>query len=157
MVYVPQILGVNMLKPCVLIPAYNESAAIGDIIRQIRRQQMEVVVVDDGSGDNTAQISREAGEVVLSNLTNHGKGFSLIRGLKYALYSKMADTESCEAVLVDRMGVLNTLYAVSDIAFVGGTLVAVGGHNLLEPVWAGIPVLYGPSLDNVRDSSEYII
>ena len=43
-----------------------------------------------------------------------------------------------------------------DLAFVGGTLVDIGGHNLLEPVWAGTPVVYGPYLDNVRDASEYI-
>jgi 3-deoxy-D-manno-octulosonic-acid transferase len=33
----------------------------------------------------------------------------------------------------------------------------LGGHNILEPVWAGIPVLYGPSIANIRDSSEYVI
>lgn len=67
------------------------------------------------------------------------------------------DHESCRVLIVDRMGILNELYAISDIAFVGGTLVDIGGHNILEPVWAGIPVLYGPSIENVRDSSEYII
>jgi 3-deoxy-D-manno-octulosonic-acid transferase len=44
----------------------------------------------------------------------------------------------------------------ADLAFVGGTLVELGGHNLLEPVWSGTPVVYGPYLDNVRDAAEYI-
>jgi len=52
---------------------------------------------------------------------------------------------------------LNRLYSISDIAFVGGTLADIGGQNILEPVWAGIPVLYGPSIFNVRDSSQYIL
>ncbi len=59
-------------------------------------------------------------------------------------------------VVVDQMGILNDLYLAADLAFVGGTLVDLGGHNLLEPVWAGTPVLYGPSVTNVRDAAEYI-
>jgi 3-deoxy-D-manno-octulosonic-acid transferase len=60
-------------------------------------------------------------------------------------------------LVVDKMGILIDLYAAADLAFVGGTLVDVGGHNLLEPVWAGTPVLFGPSVNNVRDAAEYII
>jgi len=78
--------------------------------------------------------------------------------LEYALYSKITEQNSDRTVLiVDAMGILNDLYAVSDIAFVGGTLVDIGGHNILEPVWAGTPVLYGPSIFNVGDGSEYIL
>ncbi|MEW5795261.1 MAG: glycosyltransferase N-terminal domain-containing protein [Candidatus Zixiibacteriota bacterium] len=68
------------------------------------------------------------------------------------------DGRACEAVsLVDRMGLLNDLYQAADLAFVGGTLVEIGGHNILEPVWARTPVLFGPHLDNVADAAEYII
>ena len=45
-------------------------------------------------------------------------------------------------------------YAAGDVAFVGGSLVPVGGHNLLEPAALGKPVLSGPSLDNVRESAQ---
>ena len=83
------------------------------------------------------------------------------RGLEYCLYSEMRENEKnragCKVLIVDKIGVLNDLYHLSDIAFVGGTLVDIGGHNILEPVWAGIPVLYGPSIANVIDSSEYIL
>jgi tRNA (guanine-N7-)-methyltransferase len=75
-------------------------------------------------------------------------------GLPHCLYG---DGKPCEAVaLVDRMGVLNDLYLAADLAFVGGTLVDIGGHNILEPVWAHTPVLFGPYLDNVADAAEYI-
>lgn len=60
-------------------------------------------------------------------------------------------------ILVDRLGLLNDLYLAADLAFVGGTLVNVGGHNLLEPVWAGTPVLFGPSLSNVKEAADYIM
>lgn len=61
-----------------------------------------------------------------------------------------------EIILLDRMGILAELYTAADIAFVGGTLVNLGGHNLLEPVWAGTPVLYGPSTENVVEAAAYI-
>jgi 3-deoxy-D-manno-octulosonic-acid transferase len=74
------------------------------------------------------------------------------------LYSKTDESnKKINVLIVDRVGILNELYHLSDIAFVGGTLTDIGGHNILEPVWAGIPVLYGPSIFNVTDSSEYIL
>jgi len=73
------------------------------------------------------------------------------------LYSERDDgPDEPQILIVDKMGILNDLYAVSDIAFVGGTLVEIGGQNILEPVWAGIPVLFGPSIFNVLDSAAYI-
>ena len=78
--------------------------------------------------------------------------------ISYCLYSESDNsTQNVSAVVVDKMGLLNQLYAISDIAFVGGTLADIGGQNILEPVWAGIPVLYGLSIFNVRDSSDYIL
>ncbi len=53
--------------------------------------------------------------------------------------------EASQVVLVDTMGELAALYASADVAFVGGSLVPIGGHNLLEPAALGIPVLTGPS------------
>lgn len=79
------------------------------------------------------------------------------RRLAYARYSDLKSApDNCDVLLVDQIGCLNDLYPVSDIAFVGGTLVNIGGHNLLEPVWAGVPVLFGPHIANVKDSAEYI-
>ena len=69
----------------IIIPAFNESAAIGALVRQIRGQNLDVVVIDDGSADTTAQEGMKNGATVLRNPKNQGKGFSLIRGLTYAL------------------------------------------------------------------------
>jgi 3-deoxy-D-manno-octulosonic-acid transferase len=52
--------------------------------------------------------------------------------------------------VLDTIGELTALYARAAIAYVGGTLVPVGGHNLLEPAAAGTPVVYGSQLANVR-------
>jgi len=75
------------------------------------------------------------------------------RGLALSIYG---DEGVQPIVLVDKMGLLGRLYLTADLAFVGGTLVDLGGHNLLEPVWAGAPVVFGPSVSNVRDAAEYI-
>jgi 3-deoxy-D-manno-octulosonic-acid transferase len=53
-----------------------------------------------------------------------------------------------QVLLLDTLGELAEFYAASDVAFVGGSLVAVGGHNLLEPAALGVPVLSGPEQFN---------
>ncbi len=73
------------MKICALIPAYNEAGAIKEIIRQIKQQGLAVVIIDDGSSDNTSQISASEGAVVLINLKNEGKGRSLNKGFAYCL------------------------------------------------------------------------
>ena len=54
-------------------------------------------------------------------------------------------------LLLDTIGELPLYYAAADVAFVGGSLVPIGGHNLLEPAAVGVPVLTGPSIDNGRE------
>ena len=58
--------------------------------------------------------------------------------------------------LGDTMGELLCLYGTADVAFVGGSLVPVGGHNLLEPAILGVPVLSGPELANFSDVAEVL-
>ena len=72
------------MKICVVIPTYNEAKTITDIIRGIRKQGLDTVVIDDGSQDNTFEIATENGAVVLRNKNNEGKGASLIKGFGYA-------------------------------------------------------------------------
>jgi 3-deoxy-D-manno-octulosonic-acid transferase len=54
-------------------------------------------------------------------------------------------------LLIDSIGELSSLYALADIAFVGGSLVPRGGHNILEPAQFGVPILVGPHTENFRD------
>lgn len=61
-----------------------------------------------------------------------------------------------EVLLLDTLGELTLFYAAGQVAFVGGSLVPVGGHNLLEPAALGLPVLAGPHLENVRDIAEML-
>ncbi|MDO9307553.1 MAG: 3-deoxy-D-manno-octulosonic acid transferase [Deltaproteobacteria bacterium] len=61
------------------------------------------------------------------------------------------------ALLVDTVGEMMNLYALADIAFVGGSLVPTGGHNLLEPASLGIPCLFGPHMDNFREIAALVL
>ncbi|MDP3332189.1 MAG: glycosyltransferase, partial [Methylococcaceae bacterium] len=56
-----------------------------------------------------------------------------------------------DVYLVDTMGELKMLYAAADVAFVGGSLVPRGGHNILEASAVGVPVLFGPYMNNFKE------
>lgn len=58
------------------------------------------------------------------------------------------------AVLVDRVGVLADLYAIADVAYVGGGFGTDGLHSVVEPAALGVPVLYGPRHGNAREAGE---
>jgi 3-deoxy-D-manno-octulosonic-acid transferase len=64
---------------------------------------------------------------------------------------------STQVYLGDTMGELLLLYGSADIAFVGGSLVAVGGHNPLEPAALGLPILCGPHIFNFEDITQRLI
>lgn len=67
-----------------------------------------------------------------------------------------AALEVLEVYVGDTMGELTALYAAADLAFVGGSLVDLGGHNLLEPAALGLPVLSGPSLFNFEEIGGHL-
>jgi len=73
------------MKICLLLPAYNEANAIGDIISKSRVFIESIVVVDDGSSDKTARIAENLSVVVLKHKSNLGKGMALRTGFEYAL------------------------------------------------------------------------
>ncbi len=68
--------------------------------------------------------------------------------------SRPGEVPDPEVLLVDTMGELARLYALADAAFVGGTLVPIGGHNLLEPAAFGLPILVGPHVQSVLTLAE---
>lgn len=82
-------------------------------------------------------------------------------GLSFSRRSSLAEHsdlfKSGESLLVDTVGELMDLYAVSDLVFVGGSLVTVGGHNVLEPASLGVPVLFGPHMSNFREIASRIL
>ena len=61
---------------------------------------------------------------------------------------------AADGLLVDTVGELPGLYPLAHGAFVGGSLVPVGGHNLIEPAAAGVPVIFGPHVHHVSEVAE---
>lgn len=79
-------------------------------------------------------------------------------GFKVAQRRKDGLPEPDSAVFViDTLGELMSFYAASDVAFVGGSLQEVGGHNLLEPAALGVPSLVGPHTYNFEEITELLI
>ena len=72
-------------------------------------------------------------------------------GLSWARWSERELGASCEVVLLDVMGRLEEAYAVASLAFIGGTLVDIGGHNPLEAAMYKVPVVVGPYTSVISD------
>ena len=74
------------------------------------------------------------------------------RGVAHAVRSQGAEPAPDDAVyLLDTLGDLQAFYSAADSAFVGGSLVQVGGHSLLEPASLGLPLVSGPHVHNAPD------
>jgi 3-deoxy-D-manno-octulosonic-acid transferase len=78
------------------------------------------------------------------------------RGLDFAMRSAMTQPgwtvpERCDVLLVDTTGELRRFYASADVIFVGKSLTARGGQNIIEPAVAGKPIVIGPNMENFRD------
>jgi len=72
------------MRTCALIPAFNEASYIANVVEGARQQVDKVVVIDDGSGDETAQIARAAGATCLRSERNCGKASALRTGIAFA-------------------------------------------------------------------------
>jgi len=92
--------GQERVELSIVVPAYNEEQAIGPVLASIRETMesagfvYEVLVVDDGSEDNTAAVAESAGGRVLRHTENRGYGASLKTGIRHAAYSLIAITDA---------------------------------------------------------------
>lgn len=77
-------------------------------------------------------------------------------GLKVALRSK-GNTDHAPVVVLDSIGELASAYKLATIVFVGGSFTLRGGQNILEPAAQGKPVLFGPHMENFRDSVQVLV
>ncbi|MDG2155007.1 MAG: glycosyltransferase, partial [Gammaproteobacteria bacterium] len=69
---------------------------------------------------------------------------------------KLCETDT-QVLLCDSMGEMMVFYAAADLVFLGGSLVDIGGHNLLEPAALGKAIICGPSVSNAKDVAEMLI
>jgi 3-deoxy-D-manno-octulosonic-acid transferase len=78
-------------------------------------------------------------------------------GLSHVRLSEGGAVADADVLLVDTVGRLSALYRLARVAFVGGSLVPVGGHNLLEPAAVGVPVLFGPHTEHFAEPAELLL
>ena len=104
------------------------------------------------------------GKAILVIVPRHPQRFDAVaqllsaRGLKFARRSENAALEpACDILLGDSMGEMAAYYRAVDVAFVGGSLLAYGGQNLIEACAAGVPVLVGPYTYNFAQAAESAI
>jgi 3-deoxy-D-manno-octulosonic-acid transferase len=110
------------------------------------------------------QLRKRFGDCLLVLVPRHPERFGAVaalcrqHGYQTVLRSEHAAYSASTSVYVaDTMGELSLLYAASDVAFVGGSLVAHGGHNLLEPAALGLPVATGPHVFNFKEICELLV
>ena len=71
--------------------------------------------------------------------------------------SKLEIQNSCQVFLLDTIGDLPYLYQLADVVFMGGSLVATGGHNIIEAAHFSKPILFGPHMENFKEiSNEFL-
>lgn len=69
----------------VVIPAFNEEKSIGRVVAEVKKYAPNIIVVNDGSVDKTAEVGREAGAEIIDHIINRGQGAALKTGFNYAL------------------------------------------------------------------------
>ena len=112
------------------------------------------------------KLHKDLPDLVLLIAPRHPERFNEVESLirargmcfcrKTALTS-LAGAELVEVILLDTIGELANLYSIGTVIFIGGSLVPVGGHNVLEPAIYKRPVLFGPYMDNFSAIAKILI
>ncbi|MEI7795582.1 MAG: lipid IV(A) 3-deoxy-D-manno-octulosonic acid transferase [Methylococcaceae bacterium] len=111
-----------------------------------------------------AKLKLQIPELLLAIAPRHPERFATVKTLaKNAGFNiitrtsqKFCDNET-DVFLIDTLGELKLFYAAADIAFVGGSFVPIGGHNVLEPAAVGVPVLFGLEMRNFAQIAEKML
>ena len=109
-----------------------------------------------------AKIKMQVKSLLLVVVPRHPERFNSVAqlcqktGFTTVRRSHNVSTADADILIGDSMGELMAFYGASDLAFVGGSLVPTGGHNVIEPASLGVPVLTGPHLFNFSEASELL-
>jgi len=104
-----------------------------------------------------AKVRQQLPNALLILVPRHPERFARVKqlclqqGFTLAQRSLQQNPKDTAVYLGDTMGELKLLYASADVAFVGGTLMPIGGHNLIEPAALGLAVVCGPHTENCSD------
>ncbi|MCK4841754.1 MAG: lipid IV(A) 3-deoxy-D-manno-octulosonic acid transferase [Methylococcales bacterium] len=114
--------------------------------------------------DMYQQIKQAIPSLLLLMVPRHPERFKTVKRLAEERQLKTimrSSNEHCtsdtDVYIADTMGELKMLYAAADIGFVGGSMVPVGGHNILEPLAVDLPVIFGPYMINFKQISDNVL
>lgn len=113
--------------------------------------------------DTHKELLKQLPDAVLILVPRHPQRFDEVAkliersGLLSARRSQAAPDLRTQVLLGDSMGEMLAYFAAADVAFVGGSLVPVGGHNVLEPAALGLPVLFGPQMHNFIAARDLLL
>jgi 3-deoxy-D-manno-octulosonic-acid transferase len=103
-------------------------------------------------------------ELLLLVVPRHPERFKEVKQLAEKMQLKTCMRSSKKLIktdtdvyVADTMGELTLLYGAADISFVGGSLVPVGGHNILEPAAMNIPIIFGPHMFNSKEIAKDVV
>ncbi|NVL89759.1 MAG: 3-deoxy-D-manno-octulosonic acid transferase, partial [Desulfobacterales bacterium] len=123
----------------------GEESILVDVFSRLKKSFNELVLVIVPRDPKRAK-------AVYRLFVSSGHTVALMTDLK-----KISSTASFDVIVVDAMGTLRRLYALADIAFVGGSLVKRGGQNPLEPAAFARPVIFGPDMNDFYSIAEMLI
>lgn len=143
----------------------------GRVLRRLLGEQRPILIAASTHAGEEALIveafytlRRRLPNTLLLWVPRHPECFSAVaklcqqRGLKVV---KRSEDRPCDLTthifLGDSMGELLLFYAAADVAFVGGSLVPVGGHNVLEPALLGLPLVFGPHMFHFFEASRQLL
>lgn len=116
----------------------------------VRKGEEEMVI---GAFKNARKTHRNGYLIIAPRHLNRVSEIESILAREKLQYLKRTQKRSYDGeqvMILDTVGELRSVYSVADVAFVGGTLLPYGGHNPLEPAYFGVPILFGPHVDNIR-------
>ena len=123
-------------KPLVLIPALNEQATIRDVVLGVIDHGFDVVVINDGSGDNTAEFARAAGATVLNLRVNLGVGGALRCGFRYAVNNGYRAVVQCDA---DGQHPISHIQKLIDVSNQTSSHLVIGSRFRYEEILMTVP------------------
>ena len=123
-------------KPLVLIPALNEQATIREVVLEVMDHGFDVVVINDGSGDKTAEFARAAGATVLNLRVNLGVGGALRCGFRYAVNNGYRSVVQCDA---DGQHPISHIQKLIDISTQTSSHLVIGSRFRFEEILMTVP------------------
>jgi len=123
-------------KPLVLIPALNEQATIREVVLEVMDHGFDVVVINDGSGDKTAEFARAAGATVLNLRVNLGVGGALRCGFRYAVNNGYHSVVQCDA---DGQHPISHIQKLIDISTQTSSHLVIGSRFRYEEILMTVP------------------